>query len=204
MCRLSWNLGASTSWKPHGLSRSVEGFLYHNLYLYPCYTYSYLLVTYIIHHVLQTSHVLTPSFICYYNWNIQNISQFLTTSTPTIARAHDPLPAQNIGLFQGFCIKAIGFLALVWVHKIWTNLFIKNDCSNKVDLLHNQWRTQEFCSVGGVSTNSVEDRGQGSGGCNPLVRGSGGSCNLVKEISFHTVKSSFFWYFNLLGPELFF
>ena len=25
MCRLSWNLGASTSWKPHGLSRIVMG-----------------------------------------------------------------------------------------------------------------------------------------------------------------------------------
>ena len=39
----------------------------------------------------------------------------------------------------------------------------------------------------GVSTNSVEDRGQrewGSGGGSPLVRGSGGSCNLIQEISF--------------------
>ena len=56
-----------------------------------------------------------------------------------------------------------------------------------------QWRTQEFCSVGGVSTNSVEDRGQreqGPGGGSPLVRGSGGSCNLVQEISFHIVKFS--------------
>jgi len=43
---------------------------------------------------------------------------------------------------------------------------------------------------GGGSTNSVEDRGQGSGGISPLVRGSGGSCNLVQEISFHIVKSS--------------
>ena len=54
-----------------------------------------------------------------------------------------------------------------------------------------QWRTQEFCSGGGGSTNSVEDRGQrerGSGGGSPLVRGSGGSCNLVQEISFHIVK----------------
>jgi len=45
----------------------------------------------------------------------------------------------------------------------------------------------------GGSTNSVEDRGQrerGSGGGNPLVRGSGGSCNLVQEISFHIVKFS--------------
>ena len=31
MCRLSWNLGASTSWNPQGLSRSVMGLLY--LYL---------------------------------------------------------------------------------------------------------------------------------------------------------------------------
>jgi hypothetical protein len=55
----------------------------------------------------------------------------------------------------------------------------------------NQWRTQEFCS-GGLKI-SVEDRGQrerGSGGGSPLVRGSGGSCNLVQEISFHIVTVS--------------
>jgi hypothetical protein len=43
------------------------------------------------------------------------------------------------------------------------------------------------------STNSVEDTGQReweSGGGRPLVRGSGGSCNLVQEISFHIVKLS--------------
>ena len=42
----------------------------------------------------------------------------------------------------------------------------------------------------GRPTNSVEDRGQrelGSGGVSLLVRGSGGSCNLVQEISFHIV-----------------
>ena len=47
--------------------------------------------------------------------------------------------------------------------------------------------------VRGGSTNSVEERGQrerGSGGCSPLVRGSGGSCNLLQEISFHIVKFS--------------
>ena len=46
---------------------------------------------------------------------------------------------------------------------------------------------------GGGSTNSVEDRGQrerGSAGGSPLVRGSGGSCNLVQEISFNIVKFS--------------
>jgi len=49
-----------------------------------------------------------------------------------------------------------------------------------------QWLNQEFCSgVGGGLTNSVEDRGQrerGSGGGSPLVRVSGGSCNLVQEV----------------------
>ena len=47
--------------------------------------------------------------------------------------------------------------------------------------------------VRGDSTNSVEDRGQterGSGGGSPQVMGSGGSCNLVQEISFHIVKFS--------------
>ena len=46
---------------------------------------------------------------------------------------------------------------------------------------------------GGVSTNSVEDRGQrepGSGGGSPLIRGSEGSCSLVQEISFRIVKFS--------------
>jgi len=47
--------------------------------------------------------------------------------------------------------------------------------------------------VGGGLTNSVEDKGQrerGSGGGSPLVRGSGGSRNLVQDISFHVVKFS--------------
>ena len=57
---------------------------------------------------------------------------------------------------------------------------------------------------GGGSTNSVEDRGQrkrGSGGGNPLVRGSGGSCNLVQEISFHTVNFLNFWYFKAIYDD---
>jgi len=54
---------------------------------------------------------------------------------------------------------------------------------------------RNFFSGGGVSRNSVEDRGQrerGSGDGSPLVRGSGGSCNLVQQISFHIVKFSEF------------
>ena len=50
-----------------------------------------------------------------------------------------------------------------------------------------------FFGGSGVSTNSVEDRGQterGSGGVAPLVRDPEGSCNVVQEISFHIVKFS--------------
>ena len=53
--------------------------------------------------------------------------------------------------------------------------------------------SRNFFSGGGVSINSVEDRGQrerGYGGVAPLVRGSGGSCNFVQEISFRIVKFS--------------
>ena len=53
-----------------------------------------------------------------------------------------------------------------------------------------QWRTQEFC-LGGGGSNSVEDRKNGDlGALAPLVRGSGGSCNLVQGTSFHIVKFS--------------
>ena len=68
-----------------------------------------------------------------------------------------------------------------------------NDVRHEENGISGQWRTQEFCSGGGVSANSVEDRGhreRGSGGGSPLVRGSGNSCNLVQEISLHIVKFS--------------
>ena len=66
---------------------------------------------------------------------------------------------------------------------------------NALGTLHTSGVTRNFFRVGwgGCSTNSVEDRGQrerGSGGGSPLVRGSGGRCNLVQEISFHMVKVS--------------
>jgi len=53
----------------------------------------------------------------------------------------------------------------------------------------NPWHTQEFY-LGGGSRNSVEDRENGDLGAVALVRGSGDSCNLVQEISFHIVKFS--------------
>jgi hypothetical protein len=56
-----------------------------------------------------------------------------------------------------------------------------------------QWRTQEFFSRGGRVQQiqlKTEDRERGSGDGSPIVRGSGGSCNFVQEISFHIVNFS--------------
>ena len=55
-----------------------------------------------------------------------------------------------------------------------------------------QWRTQEFCSGGDQQIQlRTEDRENGDlGVVASVVRGSGGSCNLVQEISFHIVKFS--------------
>jgi hypothetical protein len=49
-----------------------------------------------------------------------------------------------------------------------------------------------FRRGGGVQQIQVrtEDSEGGSGGGSPRVRGSGGSCNLVQEISFHIVNFS--------------
>ena len=60
--------------------------------------------------------------------------------------------------------------------------------------MNRQWRTQEFYFFwGGVQQIQLrtEDRENGDlGAVGPLVRGSGGSCNLVQEISFHIGKFS--------------
>ena len=52
---------------------------------------------------------------------------------------------------------------------------------------------RNFVQGGGVQQIQLRivDRENGDlGGGSPLVRGSGGSCNLVQEISFHIVKFS--------------
>jgi len=58
-----------------------------------------------------------------------------------------------------------------------------------------QWRTQEFCSRGGVKQIQLrtENGDLGAAAPYPLVKGSGGSCNLEQEISFHIVKFLNFW-----------
>jgi hypothetical protein len=43
----------------------------------------------------------------------------------------------------------------------------------------------------------TEDTERGSGGRSPLVTVSGGSCNLVQQISFYIVNFFNFWYFRL-------
>ena len=65
-----------------------------------------------------------------------------------------------------------------------------------------QWCTKEFCSGGGFNKFSSGQREQGSGGGSSLVRGSGGSCNLVQEISSHIIKIFLiFWYFKAIYDD---
>ena len=69
----------------------------------------------------------------------------------------------------------------------------KQCCTIIIGLTDVQWRTQEFCWEGGFQHIHLrtEDRENGDlGDGSPLDRGSGGSCNLVQEISFHIVKFS--------------
>ena len=49
---------------------------------------------------------------------------------------------------------------------------------------------RNFVRSRGVNKFSLGQRERGSGGGSTLVRGSGGSCNLVQEISFHIIKFS--------------
>jgi hypothetical protein len=76
----------------------------------------------------------------------------------------------------------------LWLCKIvWKN-YISGMTTQGTYSLH-QWRAQEFCS-GEFNKFSWGQREWRSGGSSPLVRGSGGCCNLVQEISFHIVKFS--------------
>ena len=95
-----------------------------------------------------------------------------------------------IYLAKGFLNMGVGTLivANVYLHLIQNRYMFRS-----FTVLHCSGVRRNFFSGGRGSTNSVEDRGQrerGSGGGSPLVRGSGESCNLVQEISFHIVKFS--------------
>ena len=66
MCRLSWNLGASTYWNPQGLSRTVMGLLYLYLYLYLFYLVCVLEQKFVGRQSLApyvVIRVTTPSFV---------------------------------------------------------------------------------------------------------------------------------------------
>ena len=70
----------------------------------------------------------------------------------------------------------------------------RNGCETwALDTMGSSGVPRNFVRWVGGSTSSIEDREQrerGSGDGSPLVRGSGGSCNLVQEIPFHIVKFS--------------
>ena len=87
MCRLSWNLGTSTSWNPQGLSRPVMGLLY--LYLNICtgrnpcgshkveaclYAYCIQNVNYKLKHRIAHYHIIFTSQFC--SFMLVNLTYF--------------------------------------------------------------------------------------------------------------------------------
>jgi len=105
----------------------------------------------------------------------------------THSKANDPT-TQLITTHKISCLNSFGTCSFC------TTLWHSFTVSTATNRRHDQWRTQEFF-FGEGSTNSIEVKGKrrwGSGGCSPLVRGSGGSYNLVQEISFCIVKFSKF------------
>ena len=89
----------------------------------------------------------------------------------------------DYSLFKNFAQKnkiLQPLFKVIHVHAV--GMEIKDLLDRTVSFGYHQWCTQKFFSGGG-STNSVEDRENGDlGGSSHLVRGSGGSCNLVQEI----------------------
>ena len=82
MCRLSWNLGASTSWNPQGLSRPVMGLPYLTLL---CTFMSCFLTKWVILFRGTTCKIgpRRPHF-----WGFWIMHNFTRTHTHTRARAH--------------------------------------------------------------------------------------------------------------------
>ena len=117
-----------------------------------------------------------------YNWIFILISLIDKEKLHMSKVWHYSLPwLRTICLYSEYSMKSVA-APLVW--STWQLLHIR---SKRGHAWH-QWRTQEFCSWGVQQIQLRTERERGSGGGSLLVRGSGGSCNLVQEISFHIVK----------------
>ena len=97
----------------------------------------------------------------------------------------------NVVVFDGCLIINYGLVGFEWTAIAQSGWTVRgsNPSGGRSGVPWNFFRGE------GGSTNSVENKGQrgrGSWGGSPLVSGSGGSCNLVQEISFHIVKFSQF------------
>ena len=80
MCQLSWNLGASTSWNPHGLSRHVMGLLY--------------LLPFNTPHRIKTSCICLPCYLRHVSACTRSSSgiPYTTTGIPTSSISHSSRP----------------------------------------------------------------------------------------------------------------
>jgi len=120
-----------------------------------------------------------------------------------------PWPKHISGWYIGILRTCTYLNTYVIVHKctelysVWWGVLSRGQCSETLGFWWHvfrwsgyQGRTQEFCWGGGgfqqIQFRTEDRENEDLGGGSPLVRGSGGSCNLVQEISFHTVNFSSF------------
>ena len=106
MCRLSWNLGASTSWNPQGLSRPVMGLLY--LYMFfPSYSPLYMNPNIIWWRIIAKALVsqISPSF-CFFLSRLSSLSPSVFCSKTS--------PFCTVPPGSWFPLFKRGFLLLSW------------------------------------------------------------------------------------------
>ena len=114
-----------------------------------------------------------------FNWGCYNLLLVLSHSSP-YASIFSSYPYST---FSPQTSSSSSSLSLLIIHRFHSTVML-----SLLFFSFTQWSAQEFCSGG---RGGAEDRENGHlGAVAPLVRGSGGSCNLVQEISFHIVKFS--------------
>jgi hypothetical protein len=147
----------------------------------------YIRLTRYMQRTIRNRSAVLNTFLKLRNWNCVSYSSFIieNDAADILTTAWDLFMYSLIYLF----IYSVIYLFIYWQSTDPAEVSTNNPCFEPV-----AYPGIFFPGEGGcVSTNSVEDRGQrelGSGGGSPLVRGSGGSCNLVQEILFHIVKCS--------------
>jgi hypothetical protein len=129
ICRLSWNLGASTFWNPQGLSRPVMGLLYllldcvHYLTCTRSWYLLFILLLYVVLILLQLSAVRFNEDPCVQEFGISVGGRF------------EEVEARILVAPQLECVSKLNQPQIVdcgcfcnWIHIPWTHCKIKKFC----------------------------------------------------------------------------